>query len=61
MIHILINYPKLQKSRRQLRSKIEDIFNNISAMLGDMPQNKAKGCVINRDILNAVLEFAEAL
>jgi hypothetical protein len=47
----------------QLRSKIGDAFNNIAVMLGGKPcgnQGKAKGWSINRNVLNAVLDFAEA-
>src|SRR6516162_9649129 len=59
----LIDCPKLSDLRQQLRSKIGDAFNNIAVMLGGKPhgnQDKAKGWTINRDVLNAVLDSAEA-
>jgi hypothetical protein len=60
VVHVLVDCPKLRELRQQLRGKIGDAFNNISIMLGGKPQGKTNGCAINRDILNAVLEFAEA-
>jgi hypothetical protein len=59
-VHVLVDCPTLRKLRQQLRNKIGDAFNNVSIMLGGKPQGKTNGCAINRDILTAVLEFAEA-
>jgi hypothetical protein len=45
------------------KRKIGNAFNSISAMLGGRPQgnrDKKKGWSINRDVLDAVLDFAEA-
>jgi hypothetical protein len=40
VVHVLVDCPKLQELRRQLRSKIGDAFNNISTMLGGKPHGK---------------------
>jgi hypothetical protein len=58
-----VDCPKLLGLRQQLRRKMADAYNNISTMLGGRPygnQGKARECPNNRDILNAVLDFAEA-
>ena len=55
VVHVLVDCPKLRDLRQQLRSKIGDSFNNISAMLGGKaPTGQGKS------VLNAVLDFAEA-
>jgi len=54
--------PKLSNMRQQLRTKIGDAFNIISTMFGGRPhdnQGKRKGWSINRNTLNAMLDFAE--
>lgn len=50
VVHVLVDCPKLRDLRRQLRGKIGESFNNISAMLGSK----------DRETINAVLDFAEA-
>ena len=63
VVHVMVDCPKLRDLRQQLRSRIVDAFNNIAVMLGGRPhgnQGKTKGWAINRDTLNAVLDFAEA-
>jgi hypothetical protein len=37
VVHFLVDCPMLRESRRELRSKIEDAFNNIAVMLGGRP------------------------
>jgi ribonuclease HI len=48
--HVLVDCPKLRELRQQLREKIGEKFNNISSMLGGA----------GKEVLNAVLDFAEA-
>ncbi len=63
VVHVLVDCPRLQEARRQLRSKVGDAFNSIATMLGGRPQNeqgKASNSGINREAPNAVLEFADA-
>jgi hypothetical protein len=61
--HVLVDCPRLREARRQLRNKVGDAFNCIATMLGGRPRN-GQGRVgnggINREVLNAVLEFADA-
>jgi hypothetical protein len=61
--HVVVDCPRLREARQQLRNKVGDAFNSIASMLGGRPRNeqgKASKCGINRDVLTAVLEFAEA-
>jgi ribonuclease HI len=62
VVHVLVDCPLLQEPRRELRSKIGDAFNNISIMLGGKPHNnqRRKGSLINTEVVNAVLDFAQA-
>lgn len=63
VVHVIVDYPRLRDLRQQLRNKIGNAFNNISSMLGGRsPGNhsQAKGLSIDREVLNAVLDFAEA-
>jgi hypothetical protein len=48
--HVLVDCPKLRELRQQLRKKVGEKFNNISSMLGGA----------GKEVLNAVLDFAEA-
>lgn len=62
-VHFLVDCPKLRELRQQLPSNIGDAFNNIAEMLGGKPRDnrgKGKGWSLNRSVLNAVLDFAEA-
>jgi hypothetical protein len=61
--YVLVDCPKLRDLRQQLRNKIGDPFDSISAMIGGRAhgnQGKRKEWSIDRDVLNAVLDFAEA-
>jgi ribonuclease HI len=63
VVHILVDCPSLGVLRQQLRGKIGDAFNNVSSMLGgklNNRQGKAQQWSINREVLDAVLEFADA-
>jgi ribonuclease HI len=63
VVHVLVDCPRLREARQQLRTTVGDAFNSIATMLGGRPHNeqgKASNGGINRDVLNAVLEFAEA-
>jgi hypothetical protein len=57
-----VDCPLLQELRQELRSKIGDAFNNISIMLGGKPHDNQsrKGWSINTEVLNTVLDFAQA-
>jgi hypothetical protein len=62
VVHVLVDCPRLTNLRRQLRWKIGEAFNDISAMLGGKGrarQGQGKGGNVH-NILNAVLDFAEA-
>jgi hypothetical protein len=59
----MVDCPKLREARRQMRSKVGEAFNSVAVMLGGKPGGdpaKAKNWSIDRDMLNAVLDFAEA-
>jgi hypothetical protein len=62
VVHVLVDCPGLRDLRQQLRRKIGYVFNDISAMLGGKGRNnKGRGTGGGtQDILNAVLDFAEA-
>jgi ribonuclease HI len=63
VVHVMVDCPKLRDARRQMRSKVGDAFNSVAVMLGGRPGGdsaKAKNWSIDRDMLNAVLDFAEA-
>lgn len=62
VVHVLVDCPRLKYLRQQLRRKIGEAFNDISAMLGGKSQvgpGQGKGGNVHY-ILNAVLDFAEA-
>jgi hypothetical protein len=61
VVHVLVDCPRLKSLRQQLRRKIGEAFNDISAMLGgkaELGKDKGKGGTVH-NILNAVLDFAE--
>ena len=63
VMHVLVDCPRLREARQQLRTKVGDAFNSIATMLGGRPRNgqgKTSNGGINREALNAVLEFADA-
>jgi hypothetical protein len=63
VVHVVVDCPRLREVRRQLRGKVGDAFNSIAIMLGGRPRNeqgKPHKVGINREVLNAVIEFAEA-
>jgi ribonuclease HI len=62
VVHVLVDCPRLKYLRQQLRRKIGEAFNDISAMLGGKCQARhEQGKSGNvHDVLNAVLDFAEA-
>jgi hypothetical protein len=63
VVHALVDCPKLRDLRPQLRSKIGDALNNTPAMLGGQTsdtQGKPKRRTLNREVLDAVLDFARA-
>lgn len=61
MVHVLVDCPLLREIRWKLRRKVGDAFGSIAALLGGSngqgQVNKRSG---NRDIVKAVLEFADA-
>lgn len=61
VVHVLVDCPHLRELRQELRSKIGDAFNDITAMLGGKPRDiqKGKPWVVNAEVLNAVLDFAQ--
>jgi hypothetical protein len=62
VVHVLVDCPRLKSLRQQLRGKISEAFNDISAMLGGKGrarQGQGKGGNVH-NVLNAVLDFAEA-
>jgi ribonuclease HI len=63
VVHVLVECPRLREARRQMRNKVGDALNSIATMLGGRPRNgqgRVDNCGIKREVLNAVLEFAEA-
>jgi ribonuclease HI len=62
VVHVLVDCPDLRELRKELRDKIGDAFNDISTMLGGKPQDarKRKGWTINAEVVDAVLDFAQA-
>ncbi len=63
VVHVLVDCPKLRDLRQQLRTKIGDAFHTISTMLGgqtNQDQGKPKRRALNREVLDAVFDFAEA-
>jgi hypothetical protein len=63
VVHVLVDCSKLRDLRQQLRSKIGDAINNTRAMLGGQTndtQGKSKSRTLNREVLDAVLDVAEA-
>jgi ribonuclease HI len=63
VVHVVVDCVKLRTERRQLRDKVGDAFNSIASMLGGPPRNeqgKDGNGVFNRDVLKAILEFADA-
>ena len=62
MVHVLVDCPELRQLRQQLREKVGDALNSVAEMLGGRVQNdhgKPKRWAANREVLNAVIEFAE--
>ena len=60
---MLVNCPKLRILRQQLQKKVGDALDSISLMLGGTPRNEqgnVTGRPINREVVNAVLDFADA-
>jgi hypothetical protein len=62
VVHVLVDCPNLRELRQELRDKIGDAFNDISAILGGKPQDirRRKGWSINAGVVDAVLDFAQA-
>ncbi|KAI2734534.1 hypothetical protein DTO013E5_9920 [Penicillium roqueforti] len=60
--HVLVDCPKLQELRRELRMKVGDAFNSISSLLGGSKEGeRGKPDTVSRTkTVNAVLDFAEA-
>jgi hypothetical protein len=60
VVHVLVNCPKLRELGEQLRGKIE-AFSDVAGMIGGRShdsQTKPEDGPINRNVLNAVLDFA---
>jgi hypothetical protein len=60
VVYVLVDCPKLKGIRQQLRSKIEEAFNNTAEMLGGKSQGQVKGWISKNSVLDAVLDFSEA-
>ena len=63
VVHVVVDCSRLRTARRQLWDKVGNAFNNIASMLGGQPrdgQGKAINGGFNREVLKAILEFAEA-
>ena len=62
VVHVVVDCPRLREARQQLRKKVGDAFNSIASMLGGQPrsgQGKISNGGIKREVVKAVLEFAE--
>lgn len=62
VVPVVVDCPRLRDARRQQRIKVGDAFNSMVTLLGGRPRNeqgRARNGGINREALNAVLEFAE--
>jgi hypothetical protein len=55
--HVLLDCPELRHLRRELREKVRDAFNSISALLGGCRENNTAP---RAKTVEAVLDFAEA-
>ncbi|KAI3028789.1 hypothetical protein CBS147347_3630 [Aspergillus niger] len=63
VVHVLVDCPRLNALRQELRRKIGGVFNNVSDMLGGAGQGKEgklEDATQNGSVLGAVLDFAEA-
>ncbi|BAE66183.1 unnamed protein product [Aspergillus oryzae RIB40] len=63
VVHVLIDCPRLNRLRQELRRKIGRAFNNISDMLGGAEQGKEgrlQDAPQDSSVLGAVLDYAEA-
>jgi hypothetical protein len=61
-VHILVDCPRLNEVRQQLRTKIGDAFNSLASMLGGNEadaQGGKKQKPIDREVIDAVIEFAD--
>jgi hypothetical protein len=60
--HVLVDCPKLQELRRELKMKVRDTFNSVSSLLGGSKEGeRGKSDIVSRvKTVTAVLEFAEA-
>jgi hypothetical protein len=54
---VLLDCPELRHLRRELREKVEDAFNSISALLGGSRENNTAP---RAKTVEAVLDFVEA-
>jgi hypothetical protein len=62
-MHVLVSCPKLRTPRHRLQKKVGDALDSISLMLGGTPHNEqgnVTGRSINREVVNAVLDFTDA-
>ena len=60
----MANHARLRQKRQELPNKVGEGFDRIALKprgKSCSDRDKAKGRKINRDVLNAVLEFADAL
>jgi ribonuclease HI len=69
VVHVLVDCPTLRDLRQQMRQEIGEAFSSTSKMLGGRPHNRndngqqqgeRHATTINRKVLDAVLDFAEA-
>jgi hypothetical protein len=62
VVHVLVDCPRLRKSRRDLRREVGDAFNSVSSLLGGSKEGEGGNpdTVSKTRTVNAVLDFAEA-
>ena len=63
VMHVWVSCPKLRTPRHQLQKKVGDALDSISLMLGGTPHNEqgnVTGRSINREVVDAVLDFTDA-
>jgi len=63
VVHVLVHCPLLRDLRKEMRSRIGDSFNSVARMLGGSGTNRqgnAGRWPINKEVIEAVIDFATA-
>lgn len=61
VLHVVIDCPRLREARRKLRDQVGDAFNSIATLLGGRNEpGQVNNAGRERNVIQAVLEFAEA-